>query len=173
MNTHNHPAHNSDNKISVLFGCLGNICRSPTAHGVFQLLVNNAGLSSSFNIDSCGTGDWHIGQSPDNRSAATALARGYDLSALRARQICADDFDRFEYIYAMDNANLVDIQDLCPASFNGQIELFLPVANNLVVSEVPDPYYGGVNGFDNVIDLVESASIALLNKLKNSVEIKP
>lgn len=157
-------------EISVLFVCLGNICRSPTAHGVFETMVLQAGLQDRIHIDSCGTGDWHIGHSPDERSASTALTRGYDLSHLRSRQIHSSDFQRFDYILVMDNKNLSDVKALCPADYAGQIELFLNYANNYSSTvEVPDPYYGGASGFDHVIDLVEDASQSLLNTLQASL----
>ena len=157
-------------EISVLFVCLGNICRSPTAHGVFEKMVDEAGLGQKIFIDSCGTGDWHIGHSPDERSANAALARGYDLSHLRSRQITASDFNRFDYILVMDNKNLSDLEAMCPANFSGQLELFLNYANSFSNTvEVPDPYYGGASGFDHVIDLVEDASQALLNTLQKKL----
>jgi len=149
--------------ISVLFVCLGNICRSPTAHGVFEKMVAEAGLQRHISVDSCGTGDWHIGHSPDERSASAALTRGYDLSHLRSRQITANDFSQFDYILVMDKQNLLDVQAMCPTDYSGKLELFLDYANNFSeTKEVPDPYYGGLSGFDHVIDLVEDASKTLL-----------
>ena len=157
-------------EISVLFVCLGNICRSPTAHGVFEKMVLEAGLAQKITIDSCGTGDWHIGHSPDERSASAALTRGYDLSHLRSRQITASDFNRFDYILVMDNKNLSDLKAMRPANYSGQLELFLNYANNYADTlEVPDPYYGGASGFDHVIDLVEDASQVLLTTLKKTL----
>ena len=150
-------------KVSVLFVCLGNICRSPTAHGVFEKMVSEAGLQRHISVDSCGTGDWHIGHSPDERSASAALARGYDLSYLRSRQITVNDFSQFDHILVMDKQNLLDVQAMCPADYSGRLELFLDYANNYAETlEVPDPYYGGLSGFDHVIDLVEDASKTLL-----------
>ena len=154
-----------DKNTSVLFVCLGNICRSPTAHGVFEAMVAQANLQHHISIDSCGTGDWHIGHAPDRRSAKAALARGYDLSHLRARQVCAEDFDRFDYILAMDNQNLADLQDMSPAHYTGVLDLFLNYADEAGETEVPDPYYGGASGFNHVIDLVERASQALLDAI--------
>ena len=156
--------------VSVLFVCLGNICRSPTAHGVFEQMVSEAGLQQYITVDSCGTGDWHIGHSPDKRSASAALSRGYDLSHLRSRQINANDFNQFDYILVMDQQNLIDVQAMCPSDFTGKLELFLDYANNFsATKEVPDPYYGGLSGFDDVIDLVVDASKTLLSTLQMTV----
>ncbi len=151
-------------KRSVLFVCLGNICRSPTAHGVFRTLVEQQGLAHLIEIDSAGTAAYHIGNPPDHRSAAAALQRGYDLSDLRARQAIAADFDHYDYIMAMDNENLSELKAICPAGYQGHLGLFLDLAE-LPVREVPDPYYGGLSGFDQVLDLVEAASEALLNRI--------
>lgn len=150
--------------INVLFVCLGNICRSPTAHGVFEQLVEQRRLSQRITVDSAGTGDWHIGRSPDRRAANTAASRGYDLSKLRARQVNAEDFQRFEYILAMDDNNLSDLQTMCPTDFSGELELFLPYSG-LAQREVPDPYYGADDGFEQVLSLVEQASQQLLERL--------
>lgn len=160
------------NNAAVLFVCLGNICRSPTAHGVFETMVEQADLQNNISIDSCGTGDWHIGHAPDRRSARAALARGYDLSHLRARQVSAEDFHRFDYILAMDNQNLADLRAMAPASYTGVLDLFLGYAENAGETEVPDPYYGGESGFDYVIDLVEQASRALLEAVIASHNLK-
>ena len=151
--------------VSVLFVCLGNICRSPTAHGVLEALLEQQGLSRAVKVDSCGTGDWHVGQAPDRRAAAEAGKRGYELSHLRARQIKAADFRRFHYILAMDHMNLADLRDMCPADYEGHLGLFLPFAAESVIEEVPDPYYGGVDGFSQVLDLVEAASEGLLQQI--------
>lgn len=156
-------------KVAVLFVCLGNICRSPTAHGVFETMLTKAQFNYAIEVDSCGTGDWHIDHAPDSRSAAAAKARGYDLSHLRARQVCAEDFRRFDYILAMDKQNLADLRSMCPADFNGVLDLFLNYAQNLSETEVPDPYYGGDSGFNHVIDLVENASAALLGHLREQL----
>lgn len=149
---------------SVLFVCLGNICRSPTAHGVFRELVARRGLSEQIEIDSAGTAAYHVGNPPDQRSAACALQRGYDLSDLRARQAVRRDFLRFDYILAMDAQNLSDLRGICPGDYQGHLGLFLDFAN-LADADVPDPYYGGPEGFDHVLDLVESASEGLLNHI--------
>lgn len=146
----------------VLFVCLGNICRSPTAHGVFEALVKQRGLENRIDVDSCGTGDWHTGHPPDTRAAAEAAGRGYDLSHLRARQVSAADFDQFDYILAMDRQNLADLESMRPSHFSGHLGLFLPFAGGGRYEEVPDPYYGGDNGFAEVLDMVEAASEGLL-----------
>lgn len=164
--------------VNVLFVCLGNICRSPTAHGVFQHVVERHGLTRAINVDSAGTGDWHIGRAPDRRSMAAALQRGYDLSALRARQVSAEDFARFDYILAMDAQNLHDLQRMRPAHFRGELDLFLRYARRAEGSataassrcddaalHVPDPYHGGAEGFERVLDLVEDAAEGLLRAI--------
>ena len=152
--------------VKVLFVCLGNICRSPTAHGVFAQQVKASGLDSRISIDSAGTGDWHIGRAPDERTQGAALRRGYDLSSLRARQVSVEDFYQFQYILAMDRQNLADLRDLQPAGFNGHLGLFLEFADVRPVTEVPDPYYGEHDGFEQVLDLVEQASAGLLRQLR-------
>ncbi|MET0378570.1 MAG: low molecular weight protein-tyrosine-phosphatase [Spongiibacteraceae bacterium] len=151
--------------IGVLFVCLGNICRSPTAHGVFLQHVQRRGLQDHIRVDSAGTGDWHIGHAPDKRTAATALRRGYDLSELRARQVLRDDFARFQYILAMDAENLRNLQHLRPASFNGELKLFLEYGDHPEYTEVPDPYYGDEADFERVVDLVETAAQGLLHHI--------
>lgn len=149
----------------ILFVCLGNICRSPTAQGVFEHLVAERGLSQVIAVDSCGTGDWHVGSAPDPRAVAAAGRRGYDLGRLRARQVRPEDFDSFDYILAMDRDNLEDLEAICPASFPGHLGLFLEFAKGSPSRDVPDPYYGGESGFDRVLDLIESASFGLLREL--------
>lgn len=148
----------------VLFVCLGNICRSPTAHGVFAYLVRQQKLEQLISIDSAGTGEWHIGKTPDKRSSAAALQRGYDLSVLRARQVNAADFQRFDYILAMDRQNLRDLQQVQPVNFAGELALFLSYGDSGEL-EVPDPYYGNGEGFERVLDLVENASQHFLQTL--------
>ena len=145
--------------------CLGNICRSPTAEGVFRHLIETRGLQHQITIDSAGTGDWHIGKGADLRATQAALTRGYDLSSLRARQAIADDFRQFDYILAMDNANLRDLRKLAPSDFTGYLGLFLDFAHRSDFSEVPDPYYGGNEGFELVLDLIEEASEGLLQHI--------
>lgn len=156
-------------KVSVLFVCLGNICRSPTAHGIFEKLVEQNDLQDQIEIDSAGTGDWHIGKSPDGRAQSYAQKRGYDLSHLRARQISPSDFADFDYILAMDEQNLADIQQMQPEGYSGHISLFLDFLKGgqegQEGQEVPDPYYGGDQGFELVLDMVEQASSNLLDHI--------
>ncbi|WP_207061098.1 low molecular weight protein-tyrosine-phosphatase [Motiliproteus sp. SC1-56] len=156
--------------LSVLFVCLGNICRSPTAHGVFLRLIEEAGLEGRVAVDSAGTAAYHIGKAPDPRTREAAVRRGYDLSALRARQVEPEDFQRFDYILAMDNSNLADLRDLAPAGGRARVQLFLEFAGSGAPSEVPDPYYGGADGFDQVLDLVEGAARGLLVEINQRLQ---
>ncbi len=149
-------------KISVLFICMGNICRSPTAEGVFRHLVEQQGLAEKILIDSAGTHNYHIGEPPDARSQAAAARRGYDLSGLRARQVVRDDFRAFDYVLAMDETNLSLLRQQCPDDCRDRLKLFLDFAEDGAVREVPDPYYGGAQGFEVVLDLVEHAARGLL-----------
>ena len=155
-----------ERRVRVLFVCLGNICRSPTAQAVFESLAARRGLSGEIQADSCGIGDWHTGNTPDERATAAAARRGYDLSRLRARQVRLDDFSAFDYILAMDRDNLADLELLRPTGFRGHLGLFLAFAGDGAPTDVPDPYYGGDAGFDRVLDLVESASEGLLRALE-------
>lgn len=156
-------------KLSVLFVCLGNICRSPTAHAVFQKCVSDNGLSDIINIDSAGTGDWHIGRPPDQRSSEKAKEFGYDLSDLRARLVETTDFENFNYILVMDSKNLADVRKLAPKDYKAKIELLLNYSARSRVDniyEVPDPYFGGEDGFDHVLNLIEDATLGFLDYLK-------
>ena len=150
----------------VLFVCLGNICRSPTAEAVFRGLAEKAGLLDQLVIDSAGTSGYHVGESPDARAAAVARERGYDMSQLVGRQVSPKDFEAYDYILAMDRANLRDLRRQCPAAFQDRIRLFLSFGEQFSEDEVPDPYYGGPEGFDRVFDMVEDASLGLLNTIK-------
>lgn len=141
-------------RVSVLFVCLGNICRSPTAHGLFRDLVKKKGMQEQILIDSAGTGDWHIGRIPDSRATMHARIKGVDISDLRARQISAVDFDKFDYILAMDRQNLSDLESMCPDNFDKHLGLFLDFASAYEEVEVPDPYYGGKGAFSLVFDMV-------------------
>lgn len=152
----------------VLFVCLGNICRSPTAHAMFEHLVAEAGLASQIEVDSAGTGDWHIGHPPDKRATATAKARGIDMTHLRARLFRREDFLEFDYVLAMDNSNLSDMRALEPAEHQAHVGLFLDFASHFTEREVPDPYYGGDDGFEHVFDLVEDASRGLLRHIQEA-----
>ena len=122
-------------------------------------------MSERVTVDSCGTGGWHVGEPPDRRATAEAARRGYDLSPLRARQVCPEDFRRFDDILAMDQLNLGELRGMCPSDYQGHLGLFLPFARGADASEVPDPYYGGDDGFDHVLDLIEAASEGLLDEL--------
>ncbi|WP_097461206.1 low molecular weight protein-tyrosine-phosphatase [Mangrovitalea sediminis] len=153
-------------EISVLFVCLGNICRSPTAHGVFEKMVQDAGLQDRIRIDSAGTGAWHVGESPDKRATAAAAQRGYRLDHLRARQATAGDFSRFDYVLAMDRSNYGDLESIRQEGSSARLQLFLEYAARFDEREVPDPYYGGADGFDHVLDLVEDAAAGLLSHIR-------
>ena len=150
---------------SVLFVCLGNICRSPTAEAVFRATAERAGHGSRVHVDSAGTGEWHVGNPPDWRAIAHGRRRGYDLAPLRARQVTREDFARFDWILAMDRSNLRELQALEPDGYRGHLGLFLDVAPAIGRREVPDPYDGGADGFELVLDLVEEASRALLARV--------
>lgn len=152
-------------KVSVIFICMGNICRSPTAEAVFRHQVENAGLAGHILIDSAGTHDYHIGDAPDFRAQQAAGQRGYDLSGLRGRQVERNDFYRFDYVLAMDNHNLAILQRIAPPDCNAKVQLFLEYAKHHAEREVPDPYYGGAAGFERVLDMVEDASQGLLQHI--------
>ena len=152
--------------VKVLFICMGNICRSPTAEAVFRHYVENAGMSGQILIDSAGTHDYHIGDVPDKRTQRAAQQRGYDMEGLRGRQVEAGDFQRFDYVLAMDRANLAILQRLAPPDSGAKVKLFLEYARHHAESEVPDPYYGGADGFERVLDMVEDAAEGLLQHIR-------
>ena len=149
---------------AVLFVCLGNICRSPTAYGVLLQKLAGRGLADSLQVDSAGTGVWHVGEPPDRRAQRHAALRGYDRSGLRARQVTAADFHRFTHVLAMDRDNLAALEAMCPADFSGELGLFLSYGSRGLL-ELPDPYYGGPQGFEDVLDLVEDAADGLLARI--------
>jgi protein-tyrosine phosphatase len=153
-------------RINVLMVCLGNICRSPTAEAVLRAIAAREAPELQIHIDSAGTADYHIGEPPDKRSQAAARRRGYEMSDLRARQVEPVDFERFDLVLAMDQANLADLQRSAPRSHRERVKLFLEFAPDAHTREVPDPYYGGPNGFEEVLDLVEAASRGLLRYLR-------
>ncbi|OIR10822.1 Low molecular weight protein-tyrosine-phosphatase YfkJ [mine drainage metagenome] len=153
---------NDSGKVRILFCCMGNICRSPTAEAVFRHHVAQAGLTEHFLIDSAGTHDYHIGDPPDARTQRAARQRGYDMSTLRGRQVEAVDFARFDYVLAMDEANLDILRRLRPSDARSHLGLFLEFAQHHAEREVPDPYYGGSDGFERVLDMVEDAANGLL-----------
>jgi protein-tyrosine phosphatase len=156
-------------KISILFVCMGNICRSPTAEGVFRNKVREAGLEREVLIDSAGTHDYHIGEQPDRRTQQAAMRRGYDLSGLRGRQVAVSDFGEFDYILAMDRNNLAHLHGICPSPHRHKLRLFMEFSRGFDQLEVPDPYYGGPKGFENVLDMVEDAAAGLLEEVMISL----
>ncbi|MCP5142268.1 MAG: low molecular weight phosphotyrosine protein phosphatase [Gammaproteobacteria bacterium] len=151
--------------VRVLFVCMGNICRSPTAQGVFEKLVRDAGLQDRIDIDSAGTHAYHVGEQPDRRSQATARGRGIDLSTQRARRVNGNDFGMFDYVLAMDSDNHEILTDACPPEYRDRLFRFLEFAPELG-RDVPDPYYGGPQGFENVFDMVETAGRNLLAHIR-------
>jgi protein-tyrosine phosphatase len=152
--------------VRVLFVCTGNICRSPTAEGVFRQHVRAAGLQDRVHVESAGTHDYHVGECPDDRAIAAAMLRGYDLSAQRARHLCDADFERFDHLLAMDRGHLALLLRRSPAQHRGKIRLFMDHAPHFSEREVPDPYYGSAADFEHVLDLVEGASRGLLEHIR-------
>lgn len=150
----------------VLFVCMGNICRSPSVEGVFREIVSRELPDLQIEIDSAGTHDYHVGEPPDPRAQRAAQRRGIDLSGLRARRVTADDFERFDLVVAMDPLNVVVLEELCPPDQRSRIRLLLEFAPEAGRPDVPDPYYGGSNGFEYVLDLAEQASKGLLVHLR-------
>jgi protein-tyrosine phosphatase len=151
--------------IKVLFVCMGNICRSPTAEGVFRQLVERAGLADRITIDSAGTGEWHIGSPPDPRACKAAAKRGYDLTALRGRQVSRKDFSDFDYVIAMDDENVRALKRLSPREHVHKVKRFTDFCSTGACS-VPDPYAGGPQGFELVLDLVEDAAQGFLRHIR-------
>ncbi len=149
----------------VLFVCMGNICRSPTAEGVFRKFLREQGLEAFVEVDSAGTHGYHVGESPDPRTQRAAASRGYDLSDVRARKVAPQDLEYFDLVLAMDKNNLEALRRMCPPQLAGRLRLFMSYAKNFDDEEVPDPYYGLGHGFDLVIDMVEDASRCLLSEL--------
>ena len=157
--------------IKVLFVCMGNICRSPTAHGVFQSLVDEQGLGGSIQVDSAGTHSYHIGGPPDSRSQAMARSRGVDLSGLRARRLVTMDFTEFDFLLGMDHANIVDMLALKPdEETRASVKLMLEYSGKFEQQEVPDPYFGE-DGFDLVFDMIDDAARGLLNEIRSGFGI--
>ncbi|HSH40849.1 MAG TPA: low molecular weight protein-tyrosine-phosphatase [Arenicellales bacterium] len=153
--------------VKVLFVCLGNICRSPTAEGVFRRLLAEEGLESRVHVDSAGTAAYHVGSPPDERAREAALRRGIDLSAIRGRRVEPADIETFDYVLAMDRENHANL--LAVAGEHGhKIRLFMEYSSRFDDSEVPDPYYGGPNGFEQVLDMIEDAATGLLRELRRS-----
>ncbi len=152
--------------VRVLFICTGNICRSPTAEGVFRTLVHEEGLAGSVEADSAGIHGYHVGEPPDPRSVAAARRRGVDLSDLRARRVRSDDFERFDYLIAMDHGHRSALAAMASPRGEGRIHMMLGFAPQLAVEEVPDPYYGGGDGFEHVLDLIEASSAGLIEHIR-------
>jgi len=152
--------------MKILFVCLGNICRSPTAEIVFREIVAREAPDLRIEIDSAGTAAYHVGSPPDSRTRQAALRRGYDMSALRARVVEAQDFGLYDLILAMDRQNFDTLRQRAPATAHERIRMFLEFAPDTDATDVPDPYYGGPNGFEEVLDLVEAAARGLLEHVR-------
>jgi protein-tyrosine phosphatase len=150
----------------ILFVCMGNICRSPTAEGVFRKYLRNHQLDTEIEVDSAGTHGYHVGEAPDQRTQRAAASRGYDLSNIRARKVAPQDIEYFDLILAMDRNNLEVLRRLCPKDRQDRLGLFMNFAKNFEDDEVPDPYYGLGHGFDLVLDMVEDASAGLVEHIK-------
>lgn len=152
--------------VRVLFVCLGNICRSPSAEAVLRGLAEREGLASQLEFDSAGTAAYHVGEAPDPRMQETAARRGLELASLSARQVESSDFSRFDYILAMDSSNLEILHEMCPEGWCGHLGLLLEFAPEAALTSVPDPYYGGAAGFERVLDLLEEAGEGLIAHLR-------
>ena len=157
--------------VRVLFVCMGNICRSPTAQGVFERLVEGHGLSTRIQIDSAGTHAYHVGEAPDARAMQAARKRGIELGGQRARRVSAADFLDFDYVLAMDRSNYDDLLLICPPAHRAKLHLLLAFAHEADEDEVPDPYYGGVTGFERVLDLIEQATQGLLAEIRQQYRL--
>ena len=153
--------------VGVLFVCLGNICRSPAAQGILEHRVQAAGLSGQIVVDSCGTATFNLGKSPDTRSQSAALRAGYDISEQIARQICDDDYERFDYIIAMDRINLMNVEAWAPKDYAGEIKLFMSYCQHGGNAQIPDPYYKEADAFDGVIQTLERAADGLLKHIRS------
>jgi protein-tyrosine phosphatase len=152
--------------MKILFVCLGNICRSPSAEAVFRAIATREAPELLIEVDSAGTAGYHIGDAPDSRSQAAARRRGYDMAPLRARVVEPADYERFDLLLAMDENNYTVLRQRAPATYRDRVRLFLDFAPDCGMNEVPDPYYGGPSGFEHVLDLVEEASRGLLMHLR-------
>ena len=153
--------------IKVLFVCTGNICRSPSGEGIFRHKIAEAGLSENISTDSCGMEGWHVGNAPDKRSVAAAANRGFDLSDLRARQIQPEDYHEFDYLLAMDRGHYQQMMQQAPSGTESKVRMFLDVLDGQgSARDVPDPYYGGADGFELVLDMIEEASDAWITDIR-------
>jgi protein-tyrosine phosphatase len=159
--------------MKVLFVCMGNICRSPTAEGVFREYVSRHAPDLDVEIDSAGTHDYHVGEPPDPRTVEAAARRGINLASLRARQVRGVDFERFDLILAMDRLNHVTLLDRCPPERHARVRTLLEFAPDVAAADVPDPYYGGPQGFDMVLDLIEAAAEGLLGEIRTQLRAHP
>ena len=155
------------NKIRVLFVCMGNICRSSTAEAVFAHAVKSSGLADAIECDSAGTHDYHVGEPPDQRAQQVASRRGYDMTQLRARKVTAQDFEQFDYIVAMDRRNLALLEKMCPPMHRNKLALYCDFHPDYAGREVPDPYYGGTRGFEDVLDMIEAVNAKLVERLRD------
>ncbi len=160
-------------KHRILFVCLGNICRSPMAEGVFRRVAEDAGKLHLFEIDSAGMGDWHKGEAPDHRAQKAALGRGVDISGQAARKVELEDFEDFDLVLAMDGSNIEDLHDIAPHAARPKIRRFLDYAPQVGTQDVPDPYYGGTEGFNHALDLIEAAAQGLLAELTEETKKDP
>ena len=156
--------------VRVLIVCTGNICRSPTGEGVLRALVERRGLSDRIEVGSAGTHDYHVGEGPDSRSVRHARKRGYDLSPLRASQLSRDDFFAFDYILAMDRGHLRILRNMAPPDATARVGLFLEASAKWNGEDVPDPYYGGAEGFEQVLDMVEEAAERWLERIAGELD---
>ncbi len=156
--------------IRVLFVCMGNICRSPTAEGIFRAEIAAAKLGDGVTVDSAGTHDYHAGEPPDPRACEAADARGITIGHLRARKVKKRDFETFDYILAMDRQNHALLAKACPPERMDRLHLFLSFAENIATADVPDPYYGGLDGFDHVLDLIEAGATGLLMEIQTRLK---
>lgn len=152
--------------VKVLFVCMGNICRSPTAHGIFQSLVAEQGLEQKIHVDSAGTHSYHVGSPPDQRSQAMARTNGVELAGLRARRFISNDFTEFDYLIGMDHRNQADMLALKPEEGGAEVKLMLEYSERFEQQEVPDPYFGE-DGFDLVFDMIDNASRGLLREIRS------
>lgn len=148
--------------MKILMVCMGNICRSPLAEGVVRRLVDRAGMSGFIEVDSAGTLAYHAGEQPDPRAKKVAASRGYDLSGMRARRVAEDDFSHFDLVLAMDKQNLAALERVCPDAQLHKLGLFMEYAEDSGHDEIPDPYYGGPDGFERVLDMCEAAAQGLI-----------